>query len=76
MSRHIMTLTCMYESILWKIFTFKRGINVLYHKQDTFWRLKFDSFKHYVCISPGVRGGRSLQGLGAEAGTGVTRYGE
>ena len=32
--------------------------------------------KHEVCISPGVRGGRSLRGLGAEAGTGVTRYGE
>ena len=41
-----------------------------------FWCLKFDSFKHQVCISPGVRGGRSLRGLGAEIGTGVTRYGE
>ena len=58
------------------IFTFKRGINVIYHKQDIFWCPNFDSFKHQVCISPGVRGGRSLRGLGAEAGTGVTRYGE
>ena len=26
--------------------TFKRGINVLYDKQDIFWCVNFDSFKY------------------------------
>ena len=54
-----------------EIFTLKQGINVLYPNQNIFWCLKFDSFKHYVCISLGVCDNRSLRGLGAEAGTWV-----
>ena len=57
------------------IFTFKRGINVIYHKQDIFWCPNFDSFKLSLHLTWGARRplAPGIRGWGRDGGNSLRR---